>query len=189
MRAFVTFLVAVSVITTINAGYCLADINCQTAQQDIAAYEKQIADLQTKLLNEMAGTVPTSDYNGDGVVDPEKDREAGQTQQQDLKQKVAMIKKACGLGVTEGDAELYKKEALVEEELQQKQLDKLGEENPVDVSDEEMEKRQDEAVDDMLSLDGADTSLPRVRPDLDEEEMRRFEEEKPTENDATAHWE
>ncbi len=73
-------------------------VNCKTAEGDIAALEKQIADIQTKLREEVEGIVPTSTPEEAGIIDPTKDIQAGAAAQRDLEAKIANIKQTCAVG-------------------------------------------------------------------------------------------
>ena len=118
MTEFIKFLIIISMIASIHTNYCYADtsadsteqeggsgfgddsapiINCKTAEQDIATFKKQIADMRTKLLEEEEGIVLPSDYKGDGIMDPEKDIEAANQERQELEAQIAKIKEVCGL--------------------------------------------------------------------------------------------
>lgn len=116
MKTAVKFVIVILVISSMNGTHCFADdvsdrdtsigfendtapiINCATAQQDIAALEKQIADLKTKLLEEVEGIVPTNTPEEAGIIDPGKDIQAGEATEQDLEAKIANIKQVCALG-------------------------------------------------------------------------------------------
>jgi hypothetical protein len=116
MTKFLNCLLVVWMIAGINTYYGAADevsdrdtsirfeddtapiINCKTAGEDVASLQKQVSDIQTKLLKEEAGLVPPSDYNGDGIIDPEKDIEAGKAQQQSLHAQIDKIKQVCAIG-------------------------------------------------------------------------------------------
>jgi hypothetical protein len=103
------------------------------------------------------------------------------------------------------DSDVLKKEALVEEELQKQALQKLEQENPEGLTDEELQQGQQEleaneqnleqrfdqesaqtqgAVDDMLGVGDTGMVEPVERRDLHEEVERRIEEEPATRNSA-----
>ncbi len=105
------------------------------------------------------------------------------------------------------ETDLEKKEAAIQEQMAQQALQKLQQENPQGLTDEELKQGQEDLeaseqnleenfnVEAAQAQDAADdtvgvgdevttTTVPVVRPDLHEEETRRIEEEGPTRNSA-----
>ncbi len=104
------------------------------------------------------------------------------------------------------DTDPLRKEALVEDQMQQQALQKLQQENPEGLTDEELKQGQEDleaseqnleenfnveaaqaqdAADDTVGVgDDVTTTAPVVRRDLHEEETRRVNEEGPTRNSA-----
>ena len=72
-------------------------VNCKTAKEDIAALEKQIADLKTKLREEVEGLVPPSTPEAQGILDPTKDIQASEGKEKELTAKIANIKEVCNV--------------------------------------------------------------------------------------------
>ncbi|HXV28324.1 MAG TPA: hypothetical protein VD913_05090 [bacterium] len=119
MKPFVKYFIVILIMAVLPTGYVYADvpaggtewdesirfeddeapiINCKTAEQDIASYKQQIADLQNKMLGEAEGLIPTTTDEGAGILDPTRDIEAAKGEQKGLEQKIANIKEVCGLG-------------------------------------------------------------------------------------------